>query len=341
MTETSANLTKDDTINGSRLLTKTLSLSIPNISAYVEAERIRRCFLPGFCLGSIRKLPHAIYPGAINANKDEMLLENKLKKIIPKKKNVLENGFFNPLKYQYSDFDAAEQKSNNDKEQHRLLTESFGRKPFKVSNGRIRKRYEDMLLECPDKLVDSGPPVEKINLETLVRSYPNNVLDSSLLNRPAFHPPALTISKEDEGRTHISEWMKELYHELSTAWPHLRFNLKFTLTDEFIISFAINKEKELSVLRELLFKYMNNLARNGLAAFYKFKRRGDRWNILEEESKENNNDEETSFRLIFTFYAPWVRNATLKVHKAAAQSQRKYVKSLKASIDLNDPFELF
>jgi len=75
---------KDEQMAGSRLLMNTLSLSIPNVGAYNEAERIKRCFLPGFCMGSIKSLPTIIKPGALNKNKQEAILASNLKSEKPK-----------------------------------------------------------------------------------------------------------------------------------------------------------------------------------------------------------------------------------------------------------------
>ena len=57
----------------------------------------------------------------MNQNKQDQLLANRLKKVSPSRESSLKGGFFNPLRYAYSDYDAAEQKVANDKEKDRLV----------------------------------------------------------------------------------------------------------------------------------------------------------------------------------------------------------------------------
>ena len=79
-----------------------------------------------------------------------------------------------------------------------------------------------------------------------------------------------------------------------------------------------------------LLRYMNTLARHGLASKLKLKRRGDRWNVVEFidlPSNEAPNASEPQARpqkprITFSFYAPWVISGQLKAHRISAQKDR-------------------
>ena len=314
----------EEQMRRSRLLESTVSLSVPPISNYNEAERVRRCFQPGFCLGSLKKLPKKIQPGSLIQNKQDTILESRLRKDIRNRGNVLKSGFFNPLKYAYSDYDAAEQAAGNDREKNRLIVDSFGRKPFNVSNGRLHTRYEDMFLDCKDVLIDGTGPVKRIALDKYVRNESAEPPDPALRCRPSFHPPALRIDiSNDVGRDRIQHWMGEIFSELSSAWPQLKFTVKFTQSDELIVGFIVGEDVNFASLGGLLLKYMNNLARSGLGSQFKLQRRGDRWNIFERESRD---DGKIVGQLVFAFDAPWVKTNSNNVNKAVAAAERARAK---------------
>ncbi len=317
-----------DQMKNSRLLQSTRSLSIPEVSNFMETERIRRCFLPGNCLGSLKKLPETIKPGAMVKNKTEMIFESRRRKArgTGVGKNILRDGYFSNLEYRYSDYDALDQMIRNDKEKKKLMVDSFGRKPFTVSNGRIHKRYEDMIMDCKDVLVDGGPPTQKVTLENggMLRSNDPRPSDPNLMNRPSFHPPALKIDlSHDIGRDRIQYWMNEIFSELSKSWPNMKFKVNFTLQDELLVSFEIGENVNIAHLGGLLLKYMNTLARNGLGSKFQLKRRGDRWNVYETQQQE---DGTIIGHIVFAFDAPWVNTGILKVKKAAAAQERENAK---------------
>lgn len=269
-------------------------------------------------MGSLKKLPTKIFPGAMNQNKQELLLANRLKKGTPAKETALKGGYFNPLRYAYSDYDAADQKIANDKEKERLIGESFGRKPFKSSISKLRARYEDMLLDRPDPLIDNDPAPKKLSIEKMFRNTGKSAAGDL---RPQFHPPSLISSSSgDNSRDEVGVWCKRIYKDLSETWPQLRFNVKFTLQDELLVAFKLDDDVNISQFAFTLLKYMNNMARVGLASEFKLNRRGDRWNVIENE-KQPDSDLVHTF-LIYAFYAPWVKTGNLQIRKAAAATER-------------------
>ena len=181
-----------------------------------------------------------------------------------------------------------------------------------------------MLLDCPDPLIDSDPPSMKLPLVSMFReSAPLADGDT----RPVFHPPSLAFSSAsgDNSRDEVGVWCKRIYKDLSETWPQLRFTVKFTLQDELIVSFILDNDVNISRFALPLLKYMNNMARIGLAAEFKLKRRGDRWNVIENEQLS----EEVSVRalLIYALYAPWVNTSQRAVHKAAAVTERNLART--------------
>jgi hypothetical protein len=177
-------------------------------------------------------------------------------------------------------------------------------------------------------LIDGGPPTEPVRLENITRTVHGIVIDEALLTRPAFHPPALTTNlNDDSGRSRVEYWMSEIFSELSASWPQLRFDVKFTLRDELLVSFVMNVDVNVTTLSGPLLKYMNNLGRVGLAAQFRLKRRGDRWNVFETELPEGSTVVVSI--LMFAFYAPWVKIGQLNVHKSIAAAQRVQAKQNK------------
>ena len=154
----------------------------------------------------------------------------------------------------------------------------------------------------------------------MLRSNDPTPNDPKLMSRPSFHPPALKIDlSNDIGRDRIQYWMKEIFKELSSAWPQLKFKVNFTLNDELLVSFEVGDNVNMAHLGGLLLKYMNNLARHGLGSEFKLKRRGDRWNIYETQHEDNGN---LIGHIVFAFDAPWVNTGTLKVKKAVSMQER-------------------
>ena len=158
----------------------------------------------------------------------------------------------------------------------------------------------------------------------MLRSDDPTPNDPKLMTRPSFHPPALKIDlSNDVGRDRIQYWMSQIFKELSSAWPQLKFKVNFTLKDELLVSFGVGDNVNIAHLGGLLLKYMNNLARHGLGSQFRLKRRGDRWNVYETQLDENGT---TTGHIMFAFDAPWVNTGTLKVKKAAATQEREKAK---------------
>jgi hypothetical protein len=319
-----------------RYLSHTLSSSSVN-SAAAETERITRSFRSGNFY-SIKKLPTKFAPGGVEDARKKNIAKTLSDKPISTYKAKVTASYFTPFTYCRTEYNKLKENEREEAQYQRLTTLSFSRKPFTYASSKVRLKNEDLFGDEEYKFPVLGPGRGKMELSHFIRE---DFADSSKMIHGPFSVVGPRRGEKEVSRDEVALWSREIFDKLSEDWGHLRFTIKFTGSDELVVSFDAamlppGPDGE-GFEDRALSKYMSTMARHGVAAERRLKKRGDRWRVVEwedvcEPCVDSVQDERTPGKessqpifkklLVFSFYAPWCVSSHVSAHKVAAKTER-------------------
>lgn len=303
-----------------------------NISQQEEAARIRNSF-SGVHFSSVKSLPSTLKPGAI-AEKRRANANYNINRVPDQSHRgrapITKDGLFSPLHYKASEYKkeiADKRESDRVKRIHGL---AFSRKPFIGTSSPVRLKNEDLFGDDTYSFPAPDPGRGQIDIKDCVRS---DFIDGSKFLHGPFAVAGKRLGEQEVSREEGVHWCTDLYNKLKEDWGHLRFSVKYSTSDEIIISFDLDllrtNPKDNEVHDATLCKYMTRLTTCGLAAEHRLRKRGDRWRVIEDveviskATNEGEDDVVTSKEvLVFTYVAPWCKDVSLKVKRGAAVLDR-------------------
>lgn len=214
----------------------------------------------------------------------------------------------------------------------RLTTLSFSRKPFTYSSSKVRLKNEDIFGNEEYKYPILGPGKGVSELSSFVRQDFTNA-DKMI------HGPFFVLGKgrdREASRDDIYGWCREIYEKISADWSHLRFHIQVRDGEEIVIFFEIgtlkgdlNSQSTVGLAEVALSRYMGTMARHGVAAQRRLRKRGDRWRVLESmELKQTSEGVSPKMEevVVYSFFAPWVNSAQNKAHRHTAKTNRRHIR---------------
>mmetsp|Transcript_13250 Transcript_13250/g.21699 ORF Transcript_13250/g.21699 Transcript_13250/m.21699 type:complete len:425 (+) Transcript_13250:72-1346(+) len=295
-----------------------------------EASRIRNSF-SGVHFSSVKTLPSLFKPGAVtesrrvNANNNI----NSLSDTAPRgKKPVTTNGMFSPLKYKSSEYKKEIADKRENERVKRINGLAFSRKPFTYTSSPLRLKNEDLFGDETYSFPAPDPGKGVIDIKDCVRT---DFIDGSKFLHGPFAVSGKRSGEAEVSREEGIHWCTDIYNKIKEDWNHLRFSIKYSNSDEIIISFDLDmlKNSNGDIQDGPLCKYMTRLTTHGLAAKHRLKKRGDRWRVIEDvevvtKATDGSDDNIVTSKevLIFVYVAPWCRNISLKVKRNAAVNGR-------------------
>ena len=301
--------------------------------AAAEAERITRSFRSGNFY-SIKKLPTKFAPGGVEDSRKKHIAKTLSNKPSSTYKARITDSYFTPFTYSRTEYNKVKENEREEAQYQRLTTLSFSRKPFTYASSKIRLKNEDLFGDEEYKFPVLGPGKGKLELSHYTRQ---DFTDASKM----IHGPFAVVGPRRGGdvevsREDVSIWSKEIFDQLAEDWSHLRFSVKFTATDELVVSFDTSmmpKAEEGGYDDRALGRYMITMARHGVAARRRLKKRGDRWRVVEWEECDASTTSSVPEKaraanpsmkqfLVFSFYAPWCVDSHVSAHKGAAVTER-------------------
>lgn len=272
-------------------LKQTFTSSTPLYSHYGN-ERIRNAFSSASCW-SVKAIPSKLDPHSLQDARLARLADVRSHR--PQKRDLKQLRVFSPFQYGFHDYEAAKVKAKREADLRELNLISFSRKPFRLSSSKVKLLHEDIIDNENFVYPTLGPSDGKL-------AYRGRAAELDR-NKPAyglFRPGGRATKdqqRKEEGRGSVPEWSRRMFFRLSEDWPQLRFTLRFTTEDEFVVSFdasaplqptqedalAENKRPVRGAIDVLssLNRYMKHFATHGLASEFRLIKRGDRWNCLE------------------------------------------------------------
>ena len=319
---------EDEAKEAISLYLKQSTLACSNtISQQEEAARIRNSF-SGVHFASVKSLPTTLKPGAVAESRRKhanvninTVTDQSHRGRVP----VTKDGLFSPLRYRASEYKkeiADKRESDRVKRIHGL---AFSRKPFIGTSTPLRLKNEDLFGDDTYTFPAADPGQGQIDIKNCVRT---DFVDGSKFLHGPFAVSGKRSGEQEVSREEGIHWCTDIYKKLKEDWQHLRFSIKYSTSDEVIISFDLDmlQNKETGDIQDsTLCKYMTRLTTCGIAAEHRLKKRGDRWRIIEDveviikATDENSEDTVTCKEvLVFTYMAPWCKNIPLKVKREAA-----------------------
>lgn len=324
-----------------------------------ESSRIRNSF-SGVHHSSVKTLPSILKPGSITESR-RTNANNNINTIVDSshqsRKTVTTDGLFSPLKYKSSEYKKEITDQRESERLKRIHGLSFSRKPFTYTSSPQRLKNEDLFGNETYSFPAPDPGQGQIDLKDCVRT--------DFVNGSKFLYGPFAVSGKRSGESEVSRdegvhWCAAIYNKIKEDWSHLRFSIKYSSSDEIIISFDVemllNEKGE--VQDSALCRYMTQMTAHGLAADFRLKKRGDRWRVIEdievitkssrnvenntqqqeqeedeEEEKEKDDDENNVIVsskevLVFVYVAPWRRDMSLKVRRGVAIDERKQARQV-------------
>lgn len=262
-------------------LSNTLSSALPIRNGYLyEKEMVNHSYRTG-SFASIKQLPAHMRPGEVQQARRDIAISNLVYTAEESFRPAAGKGeMFNKQNYICSDYDMEKVNKQWVRDEEKLKIDSNSRKPFKVS-GRVRQKSEDIFYDPEYKFPHIGPGGGNISLDSITRS---DVNDPKKFLYGQFYIKIAPSRAEVVDKAKL--WATEMYKQLSKDWPQYPFKVKFTKSHEFLVMFEAPEKAsnvEFPPPNNSLNRYMNQIANHGLAFTFKLKRRGDRWNLLEQE----------------------------------------------------------
>lgn len=270
--------------------------------AHDEVERILNSFNCG-SLNSLKKLPPKLGPGEIASSKLKAMINNRCSNTTDAFKTSSKNSYFEPFKYNFSDYNVEETNAKFEAENKRLGLQSFSRKPFNFSSTRAKMKHEDIFEDSTYKYPLMGPSAEGVNMGSLLRQP-----DKSKMLAGSFSvsggPARLNKSQIDGCVSHI-------FSKLCQDWPQLRFAVKYTSSEEILVDFDADLVDNIDAVR----RYISYDAQHGKPAELKLRKRGDRWGIIEDG------------KIVFCYSLPGTGGASWETSRKAAKKERDQSKA--------------
>ena len=299
-----------------------------------EASRIRNSF-SGVHFSSVKSLPSKLQPGSVaesrrvNANANINTVTDNTHRA---RAAVSKDGLFSPLKYKSSEYKkeiAVQRERDREKRIHGL---AFSRKPFSHTNSPMRLKHEDLFGDDTYTFPAPDPGKGQLDIKDCVRT---DFIDGSKFLHGPFAVSGKRSGQQEVSREEGVHWCTSIYNQIKKDWGHLRFSIKYSTSDEIIISFDLDllRDGNNDVQDSALCKYMTRLTTHGLAAQHRLKKRGDRWRVIEDVevvTKATSAEEEDTVSckevLVFVYVAPWCNDISLQVKRGAAINDRLQVR---------------
>lgn len=295
-----------------------------------EASRIRNSF-SGVHFTSVKTLPSVLKPGSI-AETRRVNAHNNINSIVDSshrgRKPVTTDGMFSPMRYQSSEYKKEIADKRENERVKRINGLAFSRKPFTYTSSPLRLKNEDLFGDETYSFPAPDPGKGQLDIKNCVRT---DFIDGSKFLHGPFAVSGKRSGEAEVSREEGIHWCTDIYNKIKEDWGHLRFNIKYSTSDEIIISYDLDllKDGNGDIKDTALCKYMTQLTTHGLAAKHRLKKRGDRWRVIEDVevvTKATDDSEEDTVTskevLVFVYVAPWCRDVSLKVKRGVAVNER-------------------
>jgi hypothetical protein len=312
------------------------SISTSNCAS--ESDRIAKSFRSG-SFYSIKKLPSRLVPGGVEESRRVNIAQSLSNKPVATYKAHTVPVYFTPITYSRTEYNKLAENEREEAQFQRLTTLSFSRKPFTYSSSKVRLKNEDIFGNEEYKYPILGPGKGVSELSSFVRQDFTNA-DKMI------HGPFFVLGKgrdREASRDDIYGWCREIYEKISTDWSHLRYHMQVLDGQEIAVFFemktlkgALDSPSSSAGLAEVaLSRYMGTMARHGVAAERRLRKRGDRWRVLEsmelkqsseEGQDQNQNSPQMEEVVVYSFFAPWVTSAQNKAHRHTAKTNRRHTR---------------
>lgn len=309
--------------------------SMSTSSCSSESERITKSFRSG-SFYSIKKLPSRLIPGGVDESRKVNIAKSLSEKPVCTYKAHTVPVYFTPITYSRTEYNKLAENEREEAQFQRLTTLSFSRKPFTYSSSKVRLKNEDIFGNEEYKYPILGPGKGISELSSFVRQDFTNA-------EKMIHGPFFVLGKgrdREASRDDIYIWCREIYEKLSVDWSHLRYHMQVLDGQEIVVLFEMStlrsEESAASGIADVaLSRYMGTMARHGIAAERRLRKRGDRWRVLEwMELKPSDNiatsDSQPSPQMVevvvYSFFAPWVTSAQNKAHRYTAKTNRLHTR---------------
>lgn len=229
----------------------------------------------------MKKLPHKLEPGNVQKLRHVHTTNNLLSKPEQVYRPLAAKKYFNHLEYICTDYHKHDDLEKGAFEVEKIKAESYNRKLGFTVSSRIKHKSEDIFEDLNYQYPTMGPATGIIGLQSIVRSDFNDMPKFSC-GKSRTNSVGKRIASDHE----LIEWANKIFTLLSDDWASLKFKVKITKTEELLILFDYDPENISSELRgPAVGKYMNYLAKHGLAAELGLRKRGDRWGRVEDVEK--------------------------------------------------------
>jgi hypothetical protein len=311
------------------------SISTSNCAS--ESERIAKSFRSG-TFHSIKKLPSRLVPGGVEESRRVNIAQSLSNKPVTTYKAHTVPVYFTPITYSRTEYNKLAENEREEAQFQRLTTLSFSRKPFTYSSSKVRLKNEDIFGNEEYKYPILGPGKGVSELSSFVRQDFTNA-------EKMIHGPFFVLGKgrdREASRDDIYGWCREIYEKISTDWSHLRFHMQVLDGEEIVVFFEmktlkgdVDSPSTAGLAEVALSRYMGTMARHGVAAERRLRKRGDRWRVLESmelkqtsEGVLDHNQESPQMQevVVYSFFAPWVTSAQNKAHRHTAKTNRRHTR---------------
>jgi len=345
-------------------LKQTFCSTLPSTS-YEEVSRIRNSFRTG-SYWSIKKLPSKFAAGSVNNLRKHYTQQNLLEKpenvfhtVATKSFIGNERGCFEQTKYVSLDYEKVSDLNKGNIQAEMNDIEAVGRRPFKTKM-RAPIKSEDQFGDpiVSDGLLTTAASTGKVLSDKIFRA------DFTDGDKFRYGPFYLYFKKNGEVSRHsVEKWTPALFKQLQKDWSHLKFKVKFTTDDEFLIQFFVGKRIKVNnynnnnditltqmndenkykddinttINTDIITKYMNRMVTHGLASEFNLSKRGDRWGAIEViknvtpnsdnneniENKDDDDDAEQDLYLTYSLFPSWQNKGPLLAKKSAMMKRKK------------------
>lgn len=220
-------------------LTPTFSSNLPPY-LHGEVERVTNSFRSG-SMWTLKKLPVKLEAGAITNSRRENMTHNLVPKPKAQPAKVKKDpmGCFAPVTHIGTVYEKDKWIQKCQADDERVRIEAFSRKPFMTTNRFVHKCEDSFGERAAYPLNILGPSTGVPDCNTLFRE------DLSRSTKFKAGPFRVNNPKNKEKtRKETEKWTAMVFKSLIEDWPHLRFKVRFTIEDEFLIQFFIGPAPE-------------------------------------------------------------------------------------------------
>jgi len=201
-----------------------------------EVERVANSFRSG-SMWTLKKLPVKIQAGSISNSRRENMIQNVVTKVKEKPKMKMDpTGCFTPVTHIATVYEKDKWIQKCEADDERVRIEAFSRKPFMTTNRFVHKCEDSFGERAAYPLNILGPSTGVPDCEKLFRE------DVSRSEKFKAGPFRVNNPKQREKtRKETGKWTAMVFTSLTEDWPQLRFKVRFTVNDEFIIQFYVGR----------------------------------------------------------------------------------------------------